>query len=152
MKIDATGRSGLQVARFLELSHWGASTRTARLPWAQTNHARRSSAPRRGGMVMPVGTSVFASVSCRGLLALRRARSVAVGVVAMLLLATSVTSTAYAQSTTTVTAEWDRNTDAVTTGYVVYYGTASGSVTVRAPLSAEIRWQTAILFTATHPL
>jgi hypothetical protein len=41
----------------------------------------------------------------------------------MLLLAAA--SSAYAQ--TTVTATWDRNTDALTAGYRVYYGTSSGT-------------------------
>jgi len=34
---------------------------------------------------------------------------------------------AHAQPTTSITAEWDRNTDGMTVGYMVYYGTASGS-------------------------
>ncbi len=37
------------------------------------------------------------------------------------------TATVFAQTTRTVTAVWDRNTDAVTTGYIVYYGTSSGN-------------------------
>jgi hypothetical protein len=44
-------------------------------------------------------------------------------VACVLFLATS----AFAQTTRTVTAAWDANTDAVTRGYMLYYGTASGN-------------------------
>ncbi len=46
---------------------------------------------------------------------------------ALLMVVSGAVSTAEAQSTTTVTAAWDRNTDALTTGYIVNYGTAPGS-------------------------
>jgi len=56
------------------------------------------------------------------------------------LLVLSVVSSASAQ--TTVTATWDRNTDALTAGYRVYYGTSSGtyqwSVDVGNQVSAPI--------------
>ena len=46
---------------------------------------------------------------------------------ALLMVVSGAVSTAEAQSTTTVTAAWDANTDALTTGYIVNYGTAPGS-------------------------
>ncbi len=48
------------------------------------------------------------------------------GVTAVALLVVLSVSTAFAQ-TTTVTAAWDRNADAETTGYLVYYGTSPGN-------------------------
>ncbi len=77
-------------------------------------------------MVTTVGTSLLALFSCRGQQAARRVRPSLVGAVAVALLLVSSASSAFAQ-TTTVTAAWDRNTDAQTTGYLVYYGTSPGN-------------------------
>ncbi len=57
---------------------------------------------------------------------MRRVRASLATLAAAALLVVLSVSTAFAQ-TTTVTAVWDRNTDAQTTGYVVYYGTSSGN-------------------------
>lgn len=75
---------------------------------------------------MPVGISVFADVFCRGRNVARLAHSWLVGAAAVALLVVFSASTASAQ-TASVTAVWDRNTDTLTTGYVVHYGTTPGS-------------------------
>ena len=62
-----------------------------------------------------------------GQLTARRPAVSLVGATAVALLLALSASTAVAQTTTTVTVAWDRNTDAATAGYMVYYGTASGS-------------------------
>ena len=56
-----------------------------------------------------------------------RRPSAAFGTAAVALLLVLSSSTAFAQATTTITIAWDRNTDAHTVGYTVYYGTSSGS-------------------------
>jgi len=75
---------------------------------------------------MTVGTSVFALFACSGQQAARCVRASLVGAVAVALLLVVSVSTAFAQ-TTTVTAAWDRNTDTMTAGYLVYYGTSPGN-------------------------
>lgn len=75
---------------------------------------------------MTVGTSVFALFACRAQQAARCVRASLVGAVAVALLLVVSGSTAFAQ-TTTVTAAWDRNTDTMTAGYLVYYGTSPGN-------------------------
>ena len=75
---------------------------------------------------MTVGTSVLALFAYGGQRAARRVRSSLVGAIAVALLIVLSVSTAFAQ-TTTVTAAWDRNTDAETAGYLVYYGTSAGN-------------------------
>jgi hypothetical protein len=69
---------------------------------------------------------VLALFAGRGLCGVRRFRASLTGVIAATLLLVLSGSTAFAQSTT-VTAAWDRNTDAMTAGYLVYYGTSSGT-------------------------
>lgn len=49
------------------------------------------------------------------------------GALALLMVLGAAVSTAHAQSTTTVTATWDRNGGGDTSGYVVQYGTAPGN-------------------------
>ncbi len=75
---------------------------------------------------MPVGTSVFALLS-RGWKAASCARTAIVSAVAVALVLLGSVSMASAQSTATITAAWDRNTDAMTTGYMLQYGTSPGS-------------------------
>ena len=58
--------------------------------------------------------------------AVRRPRGTFFGATAVAVLLLLSSTTAFAQ-TTTVTAAWDRNTDATTAGYMVYYGTESGN-------------------------
>ena len=76
---------------------------------------------------MTVGTSVLALFCFTGQQAARRVRASMAGAAAVALLSVLSVSTAFAQTTTTVTAAWDRNTDATTAGYLVYYGTAPGT-------------------------
>ena len=73
-----------------------------------------------------VGTPVLALVSVPGQQAVRRVRASLTGLAAAALLLVLSVSTAFAQ-TTTVTAAWDRNTDTMTAGYLVYYGTSPGN-------------------------
>ncbi len=77
-------------------------------------------------MVTPVGTSVYAPFVGDRLAAPRRSQWARRAVVA-LALTLFAASSALAQTTRTVTAAWDANTDTLTRGYIVYYGTASGS-------------------------
>jgi hypothetical protein len=74
---------------------------------------------------MPVGTSVFVDAFCRGRKLLRHTHAGLVGVLAVALVVVSASSAA--AQTTTVTAAWDRNTDTLTAGYLVQYGTSPGN-------------------------
>lgn len=77
---------------------------------------------------MPVGTSTAAArLFDRSLSAVRASRAPLTRAVSVAFLVLASLSSAFAQSTTTVTAVWDANTDAATRGYVVYYGTSSGT-------------------------
>lgn len=75
---------------------------------------------------MTVGIPVLSLRSSCGHQAVLRVRDSLVGATVVALLVVLSVSTAFAQ-TTTVTAAWDRNTDAQTTGYLVYYGTSTGN-------------------------
>src|SRR5690606_17411370 len=83
-------------------------------------------APRRGAVVMPVGTPLFSNLDSLGAVA-RLTRATFAATVAFLLVLFAGLSTAQAQATSTITAAWDRNSDAVTTGYLVQYGTSAGN-------------------------
>ena len=73
-----------------------------------------------------VVTSLSARFSRRAQQVVRRIRAaVVVGLTLALVLPSAATVSA--QATRTVTAVWDRNTDAVTAGYIAYYGTSSGN-------------------------
>ena len=79
--------------------------------------------PNAGAVVTPVGT--LASFLNNGLViaASGRVQRVVAACAVALLMATS----AMAQTTRTITAAWDANTDSVTRGYMLYYGTSSGN-------------------------
>ncbi len=79
--------------------------------------------PNAGAVVTPVGT--LASFLNNGLViaAPGRVQRVVAACAVALLMATS----AMAQTTRTITAAWDANTDSVTRGYMLYYGTSSGN-------------------------
>ncbi len=73
-----------------------------------------------------VGISVFARSFGRGGSAVRTLGQWLVGTFTALALVLGFAPAAHAQ-TSTVTAAWDANSDGMTTGYIVYYGTSSGS-------------------------
>ncbi len=111
------------------LDSWSTATRVTPDLFCPPPLGHPSSIPFRvltplatGAVVKPVGTSVLASVLVR---IARLARPARVSLAALIVALLS-SSSAFAQ-TTTVTAAWDRNTDSMTTGYMVYYGTSSGS-------------------------
>jgi len=102
-------------------------TRRAHIPPGADQSHLTVSRPSSGAVVTPVGIPLYALRTWRGSLAARYARVAAAAAMALLMVVGGAVSTAEAQSTTTVTAAWDRNTDTLTTGYIVNYGTAPGS-------------------------
>ena len=76
---------------------------------------------------MPVGTFTAARLLDRSLSAVRACRTPFTRAVTVAFLVLASLSSAFAQTTVTVTAAWDANTDAATRGYLVYYGTSPGN-------------------------
>ena len=76
---------------------------------------------------MPVGTFTAARLFDRSLSAVRACRTPFTRAVTVAFLVLASLSSAFAQTTVTVTAAWDANTDAATRGYLVYYGTSPGN-------------------------
>jgi hypothetical protein len=98
---------------------------TAQLPLGANQLRRMFLGPCTGPLVKTVGNSVSTQVARSGQQAAGRTRASLAGVSALLMLLVFSVSAAFAQ--TTVTASWDRNPDAQTAGYRLYYGTTSGS-------------------------